>query len=144
MDNFLIFDIFTVNSFFQYETRKKVPSYPGLCFSLILYTFLVYSIIISDMVQKQNPKISDMIIADERRQSTYELSLNNFYPVISLVDDKGIFLQHIDPQIWHIMVFNEQSFNLSNSSNGFHCVGSSNFILKTNKPILIDIFPCVN
>ena len=80
MDNLLIFDIFTVNSFFQHETRKRVPSYPGLCFSLIIYMFLLYTFIKSDMVQKTNPKTTDIIIAD---RGNYEALYDNFAPKIT-------------------------------------------------------------
>ena len=63
MQNFLKFDIFTVNSFFQYEANKKVASYPGLFFSTLVFMFLLYTFITSDM-QKTNPKTIDIITAD--------------------------------------------------------------------------------
>ena len=64
MDIFLNFDVFTVNSFFQYESTRKVASYPGLFFSMIVFIFWFYTFLKSDMVQKTNPKISDVIISN--------------------------------------------------------------------------------
>ena len=149
MDNFLIFDIFTVNSFFDYESRKRVPSYPGLLFSIIIDIFLLSNFISSDMVQKTNPKTSDIFIADE---GNYEVSSKNFFPRISLSDENGIHYQYFDPKIWNFQVFLYSAksnqiihyINFENCSQSLCLSNLSNFSL--NQDVFMEIFitMCVN
>ena len=150
MQNFLKFDIFTVNSFFQYEANKKVASYPGLFFSILVFMFLFYTFMISDMVQKTNPKTSDIITADPIDGVTFELSSKNFYPIISITDENSNSYQYFDPKIWNvefkiISFFDESSLIFENCSSGNLCLSeSSHFIINQNSLILFQINICIN
>ena len=104
--NFLFsFDIFTYNSFFNYQSNPKVASTPGSIFSLIVYAFLLYTFVISEMVQKTNPKISDQIVPQTKNDIKIELSNENFFPMISI---KDIYLdehyKYFDPSIWSVFL----------------------------------------
>ena len=109
--------------------------------------FLFYTFINSDMVQKTNPKTSDIVIADG---GNYEVSSRNFSPKISLMDDNGIYYQYFDPQIWnfHFVLYssNPKTIDLVNCSQGQSlCLGnSSNFFLNHDVHIGIDVNMCVN
>ena len=107
MEMFLKFDVFTVNSFFHYESNKKVASLPGLFFSIIIYIFLLYTLIKSDMVQKTNPKTSDIIKGNTLNGLNFELSSKDFRMMIK--DEFNnlpniIDYQYFDPQIWTLEI----------------------------------------
>lgn len=97
MEFFLKFDIFTVNSFFQYDSNKKVASYPGLFFSLIVFIFLLYTFIKSDMIQRVNPKIIDLTIADPTHGLNSGISNKNVFPIISIFDENQTYYRYFDP-----------------------------------------------
>ena len=155
MEFFLKFDVFTVNSFFQYESNKKVASYPGLFFSIFIYVFLLYTFIKSDMVQKTNPKTSDIIKGNSLNEGNFEVSSKNFRITIHDYDkfNNITYYQYFDPQIWSFQFFlsknniPETSISLMNCtfSTGRLCLNDTStlsFNHKTN--IYIWIGMCVN
>ena len=104
--NFLFsFDIFTYNSFFNYQSNPQVASTPGSIFSLIVYAFLLYTFVISEMVQKTNPKTRDPIVPQTKKDIKIELSNENFFPMIII---KDIYLdehyKYFDPSIWSLFL----------------------------------------
>ena len=115
MDFFLKFDVFTINSFFQLESKSKVASFPGLFFSIIVYIFLLYNFLTSDMVKKTNPKTSDVIISNSLLDN-FELSSKDFG--ISITDYNDNFVQYFDPQIWR-MVFYSKHYSLGTKTQFF-------------------------
>ena len=100
MNFFQNFDIFSTNSFFFYESNKRVATYPGLLASAILYALLLYVFISSDMIQKTNPQISDQIVAITDQNVNAMLSNSNFLPSFQISDEVGNIYSYIDPTIW--------------------------------------------
>ena len=109
MSYLLSLDIFTCNSFFQFQASKKVASYPGLTFSLSVFSFLCYVFFISDMFQGTNPKTNDQILPQTNRNININLSNDNFFPIINIFDNDRNSYQYFDPTIWNIGLFNGDS-----------------------------------
>lgn len=109
MSCLLSLDIFTCNSFFQFQASKKVASYPGLTFSLLVFSFLCYAFIISDMFQGTNPKTNNQILSQTNRNINLNLSNDNFFPIINIFDNDHNNYLYFDPTIWNIGLFNGDS-----------------------------------
>ena len=127
MDIFLNLDVFTVNSFFQYEKNRKVASYPGLFFSIIVFILLIYTFIKSDMVQKTNPKITDIIISNTDLNNGIS---SDFRITIGYNHGNYVsYIQYFDPQIWSLNFFSGNStitiVNCSSQNESLCLNGSS-------------------
>lgn len=120
MNFFLCFDIFTFNSFFSYESNKKVASCPGLFFSVVLYGFLLYTFLKSDMMQKTNPQTRDEIVAQTDNVIKVEFSNENIFPFILILDQEKNSYNYFDPSFWTINFFSS-SISLMNSSIMVNC-----------------------
>ena len=160
MNFFLSFDIFTIDSFFQDTSSKKVASFPGLLVSLLVYAFLLYTFIKSDMIQKKNPKTTDQLILQTQESLIVELSNNNFFPMFSLYDLKGNSYLYFDPSIWRFDFYaldydgNRQSIPLINCSNVMSnysvyynpamCINQTSLNLSFNQYIKASLTLCSN
>ena len=112
--NFLLsFDIFTFNTFFLFQSNKKVASYPGLIVSFFVYAFLLYSFCISDMIKKTNPKITDLLIAQPNKQVNVELSNENLFPMILISDKYSNYYRSLDPTIWTVVLTSYDYFSFT-------------------------------
>ena len=120
MNFFLCFDIFTFNSFFSYESSKRVASCPGLFFSIVLYGFLLYTFLKSDMMQKTNPQTRDEIVAQTDQMINVDFSNENIFPFILILDEQKNSFNYFDPSFWTINFFSS-SIPLMNSSIMVNC-----------------------
>ena len=141
MNFFLNFDIFTTNSFFFYESNKRVATCPGLLASAILYALLIYVFISSDMIQKTNPQISDQIVSLTDQNVNAILSNSNFLPSFLITDEVYNTYTYIDPTIWSfdfifydanggneslsVRLYNCSSLNFSLLYDGYLCFENS-------------------
>lgn len=121
----LNFDLFTYKSFFSYHSSKRLASYPGLFVSMIVYAFLFYIFLTSDMIQRKNPSTWDEIMVQTSQNMTVEFGNENFFPLILVIDQNGDFYNYFDPTIWSISIYattqNSQSIQFMNSSMIVNC-----------------------
>ena len=141
MSIFLKFDLFTSSSFFFYDLRKKVATYPGLLASGIIYALLLYSFINSNMIQRKNPQISDEMVAVTDGNIEMFLSNDNFFLTFNIFDDELNDYTYLDPSIWTLSLRNSQndttlpieffnctSIGMSDVFDGYLCLDNSTIL----------------
>ena len=105
MDFLLNFDLFPSSSFLQYRSRKKVGSCPGFLVSILVYLFLFYTLMNSDMVQKKNPKTNDRTVAQTDYWKSIDKPNLNVKPIINITDTQNNnSYTYFDPTIWKLEV----------------------------------------
>jgi len=95
-------DIFKFPIKLTFDNQSQTKTYSGKVWTLIILVYIIYSFILSDYMQKTNPKTLNQDIKTPVR-SYMNFTKSDLQFVIGITDDSNVF--HVDPTIFQIIIY---------------------------------------